>query len=81
MNSGVKTKKNRYREICEKTVLAHKFWGADQYFGGLRSQNALQWQRPSYSFWGTILLKGAQFLFEGTSSDLAGARPRNAPTP
>ena len=58
-------KKGLYCEICEKTVLAHEFWGDNQYFGSLRPRTALQWHGACYFLWGTILAWGAQCSFVG----------------
>ena len=51
--------------MYKKTVLAHEFWGDNQYLGSLRPRTAVQWHRAYYFLWGTILAWGA--------------RPRNSP--
>ena len=61
-----KKKNGLHRRVCKKSVLAHNFWGDDQYFGGLRPRTALQWHRACYFLWGTILVWGV------TSGDLGG---------
>ena len=43
-NSGL------YCKNCENTVLAHEFWGDNQYFGSLSLRTALQWHRACYFF-------------------------------
>ena len=66
-------------KICEKTVLAHEFWGDNQYFGSVRPRTALQWHQAFYFLWGIILAWGAQFSFGVALAVIWGARPRNAP--
>ena len=76
-NFGVKPQKKigLHYKICEKTVLAHEFWGDYQYLGSLKPRNALQWHRACYFLWGTILAWGAQFSFGGASSELGKHGP------
>ena len=65
-NSGVKPqKKGLYNKICKKTVLAHEFWGNNQYLGSLRTRIALQSHRACYFLLGSILAWGAQAVIWG----------------
>ena len=76
------TKMGPYCKIYKKTILAHEFWGDNQYFQSLRPRTAFQWHRACYFLWCTILALGgggggAQFSFGGgTSSDLGGTAPK-----
>ena len=56
----------------KKTVLAHDFWGDNQYFGSFRPRTALQCHRACFFLWGTILAWGTQAV-------IWGAPPRNVP--
>ena len=76
------TKKGTLLQNLQLTVLAHEFWGDNQYFGSLRPRTALQWYRACYFLWGTILAWGAQSSLGGhnsrlggTNSDLGGMAP------
>ena len=71
-----KRKKDFYRKICENTVLAHKFWGNDQYFEGLRPRIALQGHRACYFLRIPSSLGKSIFCFWGTSSDWGGTAPK-----
>ena len=55
-----------------ETVLAHEFWGDNQYLGSLRPRTALQWHRAGYFFLGTILAWEHNSCLGGTSCDLGG---------
>ena len=55
---GETTKKGSLLQNLQKTVLAHEFWGDNQYLRSLRPRTALQWHRASYFLWGTILVLG-----------------------
>ena len=59
---------NKRRKIYENTVLAHEFWGDNQYFESLRRRTALFFGAQSSR------LGGAQTV-------VWGARPRKAPLP
>ena len=54
-----------YCKNCEKTVLAHEFWGDNQYFESLSLRTTLQ-GTEHVTFLGTILAWGAQFLCGGS---------------
>ena len=75
------TKMGPYCKIYKKAILAHEFWGDNQYFQSLRPRTAFQWHRACYFLWCTILALGggAQFSFGGAQAVIWGARPRNAP--
>ena len=73
-------KEGLHGRICERTVLAHKFWGDDQDFGGFRPRTALRWHRACYFLCGAILaLGGTVLVLGGTSSDLGGHGPGMPP--
>ena len=77
-NSGVKPQKkgSLLQNLQKKTVLAHEFWGDNQYLGSLRPRTALQWHRACYFLWGTILAWGGTILvWGGTSCDFGGHGP------
>ena len=65
-------KKESLFQNLQKTVLAHEFWGDNQFFGSLRSRTALQWHQACYFLWGAFSLGVHKQWF-------GGARPRKAP--
>ena len=65
---GETTKKESLLQNLQKTVLAHEFWGDNQYLGSLRSLTALQWHRACYFFWSTIFAWGAQAVIWGDTA-------------
>ena len=80
-NYGVKPqKKGLYYKICKKTVLAHEFWGNNQYYlGSLRPRTALQWHPACYFLWEQVSLGGHNSCLGGTSSDLGRHSPGMPP--
>ena len=71
--------KGLYYKICKKTALAHKFWGDNPYLGSIRPRTVLQWHQACYFLWGTILVRGAQFLFGGHMQWFGGTAPECLP--
>ena len=75
-NSGVKQqKKGLYCKICEKTVLAHEFWGDNKYFGSLKPRTALQWYQACYFLRAPIFAWGAQAVIWGHGSGMPPVAP------
>ena len=73
MNSGVKPqKKGIFFKICEKTILAHKFWGDNQYFGVSGLELQCSGTKPVTFFRAQSTLVGAQFLFGGPQAVIWG---------
>ena len=69
-------KKTFYCKICKKTVLAHEFWGDNQYFESL----GLELHSSGTE---SVTFFGAQFSFGGRGTALEclphGARPDEVP--
>ena len=74
-NSGVKQQKGLYCKICEKTVLAHEFWGDNKYFGSLKPRTALQWYQACYFLRAPIFAWGAQAVIWGHGSGIPPVAP------
>ena len=80
------TKKGLYYKSAKKTVLAHEFWGDNQYLGSLRARTCtsvalslLLSLGHNFRLGGTILIWGHIFYLGGTFSDLGRHGPRMPP--